>query len=141
MIRLPTLLFLISLTLPVPGLSTPISDAKYNASHPVLLFTRAWVPVLAAKVQDGGPAEVAGIRPGDVILAFDGVELDDRRHLSRVVADTAADKRVDVLLLRDGEQLTLRVTVGRLVEPRFARSEPPSHYPAAQLLPRVGRAR
>jgi serine protease Do len=99
----------------------------------------AWVQ----QVQDGGPAEVAGIRRGDVILAFDGVELDDRRHLSRVVADTAADKRVDVLLLRDGEQLTLRVTVGRLVEPRFARSEPtsPSHYPAAQLLPLVGRAR
>ena len=83
----------------------------------------AWVQ----QVQAGGPAELGGLQRGDVILAFDGVVLDDRRHLSRVVADTAVNQQVDVVVFRDGEELILEVTIGKLVERRFAEleTEPP----------------
>ena len=76
---------------------------------------------LVQHVQSDGPAERAGIQPGDVILAFDGQVLDDRRHLSRVVGDTPVDKRVEVVVLRDGDQITLSVTVGELVDHPLAR--------------------
>ena len=61
----------------------------------------AWVQ----QVQPKGPAEAGGIRRGDLILRFDGVVLDDRRHLSRVVSDTAVDKVVVVEISRDGKRL------------------------------------
>jgi serine protease Do len=81
----------------------------------------AWVQ----QVQEGGPAAEAGILRGDVILQFDGHVLLDRRHLSRVVGDTPVTKVVEVVVLRDGVQQTLRVTVGRLVERRLARGSLP----------------
>jgi serine protease Do len=77
----------------------------------------AWVQ----QVQAEGPAETAGIRRGDVIVSFDGVLLEDRRHLSRVVGDAVVDAVVEVVVVRDGERLALQVTVGELVERRFAR--------------------
>ena len=77
----------------------------------------AWVQ----QVQPDGPAQRAGIRRGDVILVFDGHDLEDRRHLSRVVGDTAVDKRVEIEVLRDGKRLTITVTVGKLVAHKLAR--------------------
>src|SRR6185312_15940305 len=41
---------------------------------------------LIASVHDGGPAQKAGIQPGDVVLTFDGKEVTDMRHLPRIVA-------------------------------------------------------
>jgi serine protease Do len=84
----------------------------------------AWVH----QVQPDGPAHQAGIQRGDVILSFDGHELADRRHLSRVVGDTPVDKVVTVEILRDGERRTLTVTVGKLLERvawRVPREPPP----------------
>jgi serine protease Do len=80
----------------------------------------AWVQ----QVQPRGPAEDSGIRRGDVILEFDGIVIEDRRHLSRVVGDTPVDKGVDVLILRDGEQITVRVNVGKLMERKLAGGPP-----------------
>jgi serine protease Do len=82
------------------------------------------------QVQADGPAENAGIRRGDVILSFDGVTLEDRRHLSRVVGETPVDKLVDIVILRDREQLTLKASIGRLVERRFAHRQPLPIRPA-----------
>jgi serine protease Do len=76
------------------------------------------------QVQPEGPAQQAGIQRGDVILRFDGHDLTDRRHLSRVVGDTPVDKVVTVEILRDGERRTLSVTVGKLLE-RVAWNVPP----------------
>jgi serine protease Do len=80
----------------------------------------AWVQ----QVQIGGPAQSAGIERGDVILEFDGHVLEDRRHLSRVVGDTPVDKVVEVLILRDGEPMTVTITVGKLVERPLALRTP-----------------
>ncbi len=71
---------------------------------------------LVAKVMPGSPAEVAGIKSGDVVLSFDGQEVDTMRSLPRLVAATTIGKTVEVQLLRKREPLTLEVTVGRLPE-------------------------
>ncbi len=63
-----------------------------------------------------GPALEAGMESGDVILSFDGVDVDDTRGLVRQVANTDIGKEVRVLVFRAGETETLRVTLGRREE-------------------------
>ena len=63
-----------------------------------------------------GPAKDGGILSRDVILSFDGKEIDDIRSLVRIVGDTQVGKVVDVDVFRDGEMVTLNVEVGRLEE-------------------------
>ena len=61
---------------------------------------------LIAGVDDKGPAKPAGIEPGDVVVKFDGKDIKEPKDLSRVVADTAVGKEVDVVIIRKGEEET-----------------------------------
>ena len=69
---------------------------------------------LIAGVEDKGPAKPAGIEPGDVVVKFDGKDIKEPKDLSRVVADTAVGKEVDVIIIRKGAEETRKVTLGRL---------------------------
>ena len=69
---------------------------------------------LVAGVDDKGPAKPAGIEPGDVVVKFDGKDIKEPKDLSRVVADTAVGKEVDVVIIRKGAEETRKVTLGRL---------------------------
>ncbi len=60
-----------------------------------------------------GPALEAGMLAGDVILSFDGKKVEDVRGLVRQVGNTDVGKAVRVVVLRDGGQKTLKVTLGR----------------------------
>jgi serine protease Do len=60
-----------------------------------------------------GPAKEAGIEAGDVIMSFDGTEVDGVRGLVRTVGNTEVGKAVRVVVLRDGKTQTLKVTLGR----------------------------
>jgi serine protease Do len=71
---------------------------------------------LIAGVNSDGPAQKAGIEPGDVVLSFDGKPIKEMRDLPRFVADTPIGKEVDIVVLRKGEQQTKRVVVARLIE-------------------------
>jgi len=69
---------------------------------------------LIASVSDKGPAQVAGIQPGDVVLTFDGKEVTDMRRLPRVVAETPIEKTVKVTVWRKRKEQTFDVKVGEL---------------------------
>ena len=69
---------------------------------------------LVADVTDGGPADKAGIKNGDVITAFDGKPVPDSRALPREVADTAAGKTVNIDIIRGGKKQTLHAVVAKL---------------------------
>ena len=71
---------------------------------------------LVADITAGGPAEKSGLKPGDVIESFDGHEVKDNRSLQRMVAATDVGKAVDVVVLRDGKEVPLKVELGRLEE-------------------------
>jgi serine protease Do len=60
-----------------------------------------------------GPAEDAGMLSGDVILIFDGVEIEDTRELVRIVGNSPVGKEVPVSVLRDGDMAPLTVVLGR----------------------------
>jgi serine protease Do len=69
---------------------------------------------LVAGVIKGGPVDNGSIKAGDVILKFDGKDVDEMRDLPRVVAESPVGKAVDVVIFRDGKEQTVKVTLGRL---------------------------
>ena len=71
---------------------------------------------LVADVTDGGPAKAGGVEAGDVIIKFDGRDVEQMRDLPRMVADTEVGKAVRVVVFRKGKTLTLKVTIALLDE-------------------------
>ncbi len=67
---------------------------------------------LVTDVPDG-PAKDAGIEGGDLILSFAGQEVADTRELVRIVGDSGVGDTVRVVILRDGQTQTIKVTLGR----------------------------
>ena len=75
---------------------------------------------LVASVAEGGPAAVAGIQQGDVILQFDRKEIRRMRDLPTIVAETPIGKQVEVTLWRKGSMVRVNVAVGKLEEAEVA---------------------
>src|SRR5205807_957849 len=78
---------------------------------------------LISAVADNSPAARAGIRPGDVILAWNGKTIDDSAELPGLVADTPPGKHATVKLWRNGAEQTLGVTVARMADEKAASAE------------------
>ncbi len=69
---------------------------------------------LVAGTDEKGPAKAAGLLAGDVILKFDGVEIKESHDLPKIVASAPVGKDVDVVLLRQGKEITKTIKLGRL---------------------------
>ncbi|MFP4313820.1 MAG: DegQ family serine endoprotease [Alphaproteobacteria bacterium] len=69
---------------------------------------------LVASITPEGPAEEAGLQHGDVILEFNGQEVEDMRSLPRIVAETPIGEAVDLHYWREGERKTTSVSIGEL---------------------------
>jgi serine protease Do len=69
---------------------------------------------LVSWVNEEGPAHEAEIRPGDVVIGFDGRDVDTIRDLTRMVADTKIGRKVKILIVRKGKKQTLTVKIGHL---------------------------
>ena len=82
---------------------------------------------LVTSVPDG-PAKDGGMQDGDVILEFAGAKVADTRGLVRQVGNAPVGETVRVLVFRDGETMTLLVTLGR-------REEAENAVPAAAPAP------
>ncbi|MCG3150253.1 MAG: Periplasmic serine endoprotease DegP [Verrucomicrobiae bacterium] len=69
---------------------------------------------IVAQVNKDTPAEKAGIQAGDVIVRFAGQPVEDTRNLRNRVAATDPGAKTDVVVLRDGKEKKLVVTLGEL---------------------------
>lgn len=69
---------------------------------------------VVASVEPGGPAEKAGIEPGDLVIDFDGHTITRSNELPPLVSDVDPGKRVAIKVWRRGKTLDLQVTVGEL---------------------------
>ena len=74
------------------------------------------IGALVAKVFPRSPASKAGLKAGDVILSFDGKEVEESDHLPPLVAATPIGKTVDIVVQRNGERKTLRATIEKLTD-------------------------
>ncbi|MCI0600393.1 MAG: Do family serine endopeptidase, partial [Beijerinckiaceae bacterium] len=69
---------------------------------------------LVAGTDDKGPAKAAGIKTGDVIVKFDGIDIKESRDLPKIVAAAPVGKDVEILVLRQGKPVTKTIKLGRL---------------------------
>ncbi|GAB4407289.1 MAG: DegQ family serine endoprotease [Thermodesulfovibrionales bacterium] len=81
---------------------------------------------LVGDVVNGSPAEKAGIKRGDVIIAFAGKDIKQMSDLPRLVAETQVGKTVDIRVIRDGKEIDLKITVAELTEERLRAQMPVS---------------
>ncbi|MFN9268689.1 MAG: PDZ domain-containing protein [Planctomycetaceae bacterium] len=63
------------------------------------------------KVNDNTPASRANLQVDDVVLTFDGVEVQDESHLINLVSLTPVGRKVKVVVFRNGKHISIDVTV------------------------------
>lgn len=121
------------------GFATPINAAKLilpelrKTGH----VTRGWLGVgvqqlteelaasfglkeakgaLVSEVMEGSPAAAAGIKRGDILLAYGGRAVEQVSDLPRAVAATPVGQKVPVKIFRGGKTMEVQVTVAKLEE-------------------------
>ena len=71
---------------------------------------------LVAGTDEKGPAKAAGLKTGDVIVKFDGIDIKESRDLPKIVASEPVGKEVEIVVVRGGKQITKTIKLGRLEE-------------------------
>jgi serine protease Do len=71
---------------------------------------------IVSDIAAGGPAEEAGLKPGDVVLSVDGQRIENSSDLSHRIATKGPDTKVALEVLRDGSRKTLNATLGTFPE-------------------------
>jgi len=74
-------------------------------------------------VEPGGPADKAGIKAGDIILKFNGVQINRSSDLPRLVGNAALDSKATVTVWRKGAQQDIGVTVAELEQDKAAETK------------------
>ena len=80
---------------------------------------------LVDAVPEGGPAAKAGIRPGDVILKFDGHAIQEPSELARLVSDLKPGTEAKVTLWREGGEKVVAVRLSGVEELAQTTEVPP----------------
>ena len=78
---------------------------------------------LIAQVGKGSPAENAGLASGDIIVSFDGHDIETSADLPHIVGLIAPGTSVEAVIVRDGKERSLEVEVGALAADAVARVE------------------
>lgn len=79
---------------------------------------------LVSSVEANGPADAAGVQPGDVITAFNGETIKRWSDLPRIVGETKPGTSTTMQVWRKGKTLRLDVKVGELSAGKVAAAEP-----------------
>ncbi len=73
---------------------------------------------IIAGVVRNGPADRAGIRPGDILVAINDKRINDTNEMLNIVAQLKPNQKVKAEVIRAAQQVTLEVTVGKRPVPR-----------------------
>jgi serine protease Do len=86
-----------------------------------------------AQITADSPAEKAGLKPEDVVLSVDDVAIQDQTDLSRYVASKSPGTSVRLRILRNGEEMTIPVTLGTFPDEVAGASDESEEGGTAQL--------
>ncbi|NIP17915.1 MAG: PDZ domain-containing protein [Xanthomonadales bacterium] len=89
--------------------------------------------VLLGDVRPGGPADLAGISGGDTIVSMAGTVIENLYDMTFALQDNKPGETIEVAVLRDGERLSLRATLGdraKMGRAPAAAAEQSPHGPA-----------
>lgn len=89
----------------------PVTDDVANS-----LGLKTSKGALISGLIEGADVDNKALEAGDVVIRFDGKTIDTARDLPRLVAESPVGRQVDVVVVRKGEEKTVTVTLGRLVE-------------------------
>jgi serine protease Do len=92
---------------------------------------------LVSSVEGDGPADKAGVKPGDVIIKYDGKQVESSSDLRRMVASTKPGSKVSMTVWRNGAPRDLQIGVAEMQpdQPRQARADKnPGTAPASDVL-------
>jgi serine protease Do len=89
---------------------------------------------LVAQVQSDSPAAKAGVKSGDVILKFNGQPIDSTGQLPAKVAATKVGSKAELVILRDGKEKTLAVTIEQLKDDNASSATPNAEQPGETSL-------
>jgi serine protease Do len=87
--------------------------------------------VLVRGVEEGSPAEKAGLEAGDIITRFDGKPIDKPADLPRAVGNTKPGSKVAITVFRRGGLRDLNITVAEVEAEKVASATPEKKAPAA----------
>ena len=69
--------------------------------------------VIVRSVEKGSPAEAASLREKDVVLEYAGTPVFSSTQFARLVRETPAGRKVDLIVSREGKKLNLSAKIGR----------------------------
>ena len=87
--------------------------------------------VLVRGVEEGSPAEKAGLEAGDIITRFDGKPIDKPADLPRAVGNTKPGSKVGITVFRRGGLRDLNITVAEVEAEKVASATPEKKVPSA----------
>jgi serine protease Do len=111
--------------MPFGGTYLGVSLAEIDANRAKELKLREDYGVEITRVEDGSPAEKAGVKPGDVVLEYNGQRVEGMEQFGRMVRETPAGREVKLTISRDGATQTLTATLGARKGHPFSGSFPP----------------
>ncbi|MDO6963439.1 Do family serine endopeptidase [Rhizobium alvei] len=99
---------------------------------------------LISGIITGGPVDNGSMEIGDVVLQFNGENINEMRDLPRIVAESPIDKPLKAVLLRKGKEITIDVTLKRQPEeekdkPAATSDDPSAKPPVVENAPETGK--
>jgi serine protease Do len=99
--------------MPFPGGTyLGVNLAEIDANRAKELKLKEDYGVEITRVEDGSPAEKAGVKAGDVVLEYNGQRVEGMEQFGRMVRETPPGREVKLTISRDGNQQTLTAMLG-----------------------------
>lgn len=94
-----------------------VEPQTINAEMAAALGTKPEGILIAGTLQNG-PADKAGVKPGDILKSIDGKEVNDVTQLLNKIASLSPGTKAKTIVLRKNKELELEITVGKRPTPK-----------------------
>lgn len=106
-----------------------VNLAEVNADRARELKLNQTYGVEISRVEEGSPADKAGLKPGDVVLEYNGQRVEGMEQFGRLVRETPSGREVKLTISRNGAAQTIAATVAT----RKAKTVAGSFFPGVEI--------